>query len=107
MVQRLDPSGFLAIWLHPHLPAFLRLTTFNSRKRSTWSAAHGHYYTRDVTIKRLDHVSFVADDPAAALVFFVAVEGAAPFEGPWVERVNGFLSVQVDIVKSISQQPPS
>ncbi len=59
-------------------------------------------YTGDMTIKRLDHISVVVDDLAAAITFFTAlgmtVEGEAPVEGPWVDRVNGLESVQVDIV---------
>src|SRR5438477_2611286 len=55
-----------------------------------------------MTIKRLDHVSVVVDDLAAAIAFFTALgmtlEGETPVEGPWVDRVNGLESVQVDIV---------
>ncbi len=55
-----------------------------------------------MTIKRLDHVSVVVDDLAAAIAFFTAlgmtVEGEAPVEGPWVDRVNALESVQIDIV---------
>ena len=55
-----------------------------------------------MTIKRLDHVSVVVDDLAAAVAFFTALgmtlEGEMPVEGPWVDRVNGLESVQVDIV---------
>jgi catechol 2,3-dioxygenase-like lactoylglutathione lyase family enzyme len=55
-----------------------------------------------MTIKRLDHVSVVVDDLAAAIAFFTAldmtVEGEAPLEGPWVDRINGLEGVQVDIV---------
>ena len=51
---------------------------------------------------RLDHVSVVVDDLAAAIAFFTAlgmtVEGEAPIEGPWVDRINGIEGVQVDIV---------
>jgi catechol 2,3-dioxygenase-like lactoylglutathione lyase family enzyme len=51
-----------------------------------------------MTIKRLDHVSVVVDDLAAAIAFFTALgmtlEGEAPIEGPWVDRVNGLESVQ-------------
>jgi catechol 2,3-dioxygenase-like lactoylglutathione lyase family enzyme len=57
---------------------------------------------RTMTIKRLDHVSVVVDDLAAAIAFFTALgmtlEGKARVEGPWVDRVNGLDSVQVDIV---------
>ena len=55
-----------------------------------------------MTIKRLDHVSIVVDDLAAASAFFTALgmtrEGEMPIEGPWVDRVNGLAGVQVDIV---------
>ena len=55
-----------------------------------------------MTIKLLDHVSVVVDDLEAAIAFFTAlgmsVEGAAPVEGPWVDRVNGIENVRVDIV---------
>src|SRR5436309_13331179 len=55
-----------------------------------------------MTIKRLDHVSVVVDDLAAAIAFFtalgMAIEGETPVEGPWVDRVNGIENVQVDIV---------
>ena len=62
----------------------------------------GLCYTKDMTITRLDHVSVVVDDLAAAIAFFtelgMTVEGKAPVEGPWVDRVNGIENVQVDIV---------
>ncbi len=55
-----------------------------------------------MTIKRLDHVSVVVDDLAAAIAFFTALgmtrEGEAAVEGPWVDRVNGLEGVQVDVV---------
>ena len=55
-----------------------------------------------MTIKKLDHVSVVVDDLAAAIAFFAAlgmtIEGEAPVEGPWVDRVNGLEGVKVDIV---------
>ena len=55
-----------------------------------------------MTIKRLDHVSVVVDDLAAAMGFFttlgMTVEGEMPIEGPWVDRVNGLEDVRVDIV---------
>ena len=55
-----------------------------------------------MTIKRLDHVSVVVVDLPAAVAFFTAlgmtIEGEMPIEGPWVDRVNGLESVQVDIV---------
>jgi catechol 2,3-dioxygenase-like lactoylglutathione lyase family enzyme len=55
-----------------------------------------------MTIKRLDHVSVVVEDLAPAVAFFTAlgmtVEGEAPIEGAWVDRVNGLEGVRVDIV---------
>jgi catechol 2,3-dioxygenase-like lactoylglutathione lyase family enzyme len=55
-----------------------------------------------MTIKRLDHVSVVVDDLAAASAFFTALgmtlEEEAAVEGPWVDRVNAIEGVQVDIV---------
>ena len=55
-----------------------------------------------MTIKRLDHVSVVVDDLAAAIAFFttlgMSLEGEAAVEGPWVDRINGLEGVQVDIV---------
>lgn len=51
---------------------------------------------------KLDHISVVVDDLAAAIVFFtelgLTTEGEAAIEGPWVDRVNGIENVQVDIV---------
>jgi catechol 2,3-dioxygenase-like lactoylglutathione lyase family enzyme len=55
-----------------------------------------------MTIKRLDHVSVVVEDLAAAISFFTALgmtlEGEMSVEGAWVDRVNGLEGVQVDIV---------
>jgi catechol 2,3-dioxygenase-like lactoylglutathione lyase family enzyme len=55
-----------------------------------------------MAIKRLDHVSVVVEDLAAAIAFFtalgMAIEGQMPIEGPWVDRVNGIEGIQVDIV---------
>jgi catechol 2,3-dioxygenase-like lactoylglutathione lyase family enzyme len=55
-----------------------------------------------MTIKRLDHVSVVVDDLAAAVAFFTAlgmtIEGEARVEGPWVDRINAIEGIQVDIV---------
>ncbi len=54
-----------------------------------------------MTIQRLDHASVVVDDLEAAKAFFVALgmelEGEAPIEGRWVDRVNGLDGVRVDI----------
>ena len=55
-----------------------------------------------MTIKRLDHVSVVVDDLAAAIAFFselgLELEGEAAVEGPSVDSLNGLENVQVDIV---------
>jgi catechol 2,3-dioxygenase-like lactoylglutathione lyase family enzyme len=55
-----------------------------------------------MTIKKLDHVSVVVEDLAAAVDFFTAlgmtIEGQAPIEGPWVDRINGLEGIRVDIV---------
>jgi catechol 2,3-dioxygenase-like lactoylglutathione lyase family enzyme len=54
-----------------------------------------------MTIQRLDHVSVVVDDLEAAKAFFVELgmelEGEAPIEGAWVDRVNALDGVRVDI----------
>ncbi len=54
-----------------------------------------------MTIKSLHHVSVVVDELEPAIAFFSAlgmtVEGKAPVEGPWVDRVNGIENVKVDI----------
>jgi catechol 2,3-dioxygenase-like lactoylglutathione lyase family enzyme len=55
-----------------------------------------------MTIKRLDHISVVVYDLAAAIAFFSELglepEGEAALEGEWVDRLNGIESVRVDIV---------
>ena len=55
-----------------------------------------------MTIKRLDHISVVVDDLAAAVAFFTALgmteAGRAPIEGPWVDRINAIENIKVDIV---------
>ncbi len=52
-------------------------------------------------ILRMDHVSVVVDDLEAAIAFFLELgmelEGKAPIEGDWVDRVNGLEGVKVDI----------
>jgi catechol 2,3-dioxygenase-like lactoylglutathione lyase family enzyme len=54
-----------------------------------------------VTIQAMHHVSVVVDDLEAAKEFFGALgmelEGEAPIEGPWVDRVNALDGVRVDI----------
>jgi len=55
-----------------------------------------------MTIKRLDHVSVVVEDLDAAIDFFTAlgmtVEGKAPIEGEFVDRLNGIDGIRIDIV---------
>ena len=54
-----------------------------------------------MTIQRMDHVSVVVDDLAAAIAFFVELgmelEGQALVEGSAVDRVNALDGVRVDI----------
>jgi catechol 2,3-dioxygenase-like lactoylglutathione lyase family enzyme len=54
-----------------------------------------------MTIERMDHVGVVVDDLEAATAFFVELgmelEGEAPVEGRWVDRVVGLDDVRVDI----------
>lgn len=54
-----------------------------------------------MTIQRMDHVGIVVDDLEAAVAFFVElgmeVEGRAPVEGRWVDRVVGLDDVRVDM----------
>ena len=55
-----------------------------------------------MTIKRLDHVSVVVEDLDAAIAFFTAlgmtIEGQAPIEGEWVDRINAIKGIQLDVV---------
>ena len=55
-----------------------------------------------MTIKRLDHVSVVVEDLDGAVAFFTAlgmtVEGKAPIEGEFVERLNDIEGIRIDIV---------
>ena len=54
-----------------------------------------------MTVQRMDHVGVVVDDLEAAIAFFVELgmelEGEAPIEGRWVDRVVGLDGVRVDI----------
>src|SRR3954454_24623676 len=49
----------------------------------------------------MHHVSVVVEDLEAAKGFFAALgmelEGEAPIEGPWVDRINALDGVRVDI----------
>ena len=54
-----------------------------------------------MTIQRMEHVSAVVDDLEAAKARFfelgMELEGEAPIEGRWGDRVNGLDGVRVDI----------
>lgn len=54
-----------------------------------------------MTIQRLDHVGIVVDDLAGAMAFFVELglelEGEAPVDCRWVDRVVGLDGVRADI----------
>src|SRR5687767_13026894 len=54
-----------------------------------------------MSFQRLDHVSIVVEDLEAAMAFFEEpgreLEGEAPIEGPWVDRINGLDNIRVDI----------
>jgi catechol 2,3-dioxygenase-like lactoylglutathione lyase family enzyme len=51
---------------------------------------------------KLDHVGIVVEDLSAAVAFFTAlgmtIEGRAPIEGKWADRINAIDGLQVDIV---------
>ncbi len=67
-------------------------------KRGT---AHSLLHSGDMTIQRMDHVSVVVEDLEAAIAFFLELgmelEGEAPVEGRWVDRVVGLDDVRVNI----------
>ena len=52
-------------------------------------------------IQSMHHVSVVVDDLEAAKTFFIdlgmELEGEAPIEGPWVDRINALDGIRVDI----------
>jgi len=54
-----------------------------------------------VSIRAMHHVSVVVDDLEEATAFFAALgmelEGQAPIEGEWADRVNGLDGIRVDI----------
>jgi len=54
-----------------------------------------------MTIQRMDHVGIVVDDLAAATAFFVELglelQGEAPVEGDWVDRIVGLDGVRAQI----------
>ncbi|HEV3094287.1 MAG TPA: VOC family protein [Solirubrobacteraceae bacterium] len=54
-----------------------------------------------MTIQRMDHVGIVVDDLADAVAFFVQLglelQGEAPVEGDWVDRIVGLEGVRAQI----------
>jgi catechol 2,3-dioxygenase-like lactoylglutathione lyase family enzyme len=54
-----------------------------------------------MTLQRMDHVSIVVNDLAAAIAFFVELglelEGEMTVEGPVVDRINGLDGVRSDV----------
>jgi catechol 2,3-dioxygenase-like lactoylglutathione lyase family enzyme len=89
---------------------FLGLSTLPAVETATLAPSSVHQWPttgratnkeNTMTVQRMDHVSVVVDDLEAAVAFFVALglelEGEAPIEGPWVDRVNGLDGVRVDI----------
>ncbi len=60
-----------------------------------------------MTIQRMDHVGIVVDDLADAVAFFVELglklQGEAPVEGDWVDRIVGLEGVRAQI--AILQTP--
>jgi catechol 2,3-dioxygenase-like lactoylglutathione lyase family enzyme len=54
-----------------------------------------------MTIQRMDHVGIVVEDLADAVAFFVELglelQGEAPVEGDWVDRVVGLEGVRAQI----------
>ena len=55
----------------------------------------------DMTIQRMDHVGVVVDDLEPATAFFaelgMELEGEAPVQGRWVDRLAGLDNVRADI----------
>src|SRR5439155_26466992 len=54
-----------------------------------------------MTVKRMDNVGIVVEDIDAAISFFaelgLELEGRAPIEGDWAERVTGLHPMRVEI----------
>jgi catechol 2,3-dioxygenase-like lactoylglutathione lyase family enzyme len=58
-------------------------------------------YHEHMTIQRMDHVGVVVDDLADAVAFFaqlgLELQGEAPVEGDWVDRIVGLEGVRAQI----------
>ena len=54
-----------------------------------------------MTVRRMDNVGIVVDDMDAAIDFFIELglelEGRAPVEGDWADRVTGLAGMRVEI----------
>ncbi|MFC7403867.1 VOC family protein [Georgenia alba] len=54
-----------------------------------------------MAVQQLHHVSIVVEDLEAAKAFFtelgLELEGEAPIEGPWADRINALEGVMIDI----------
>ncbi len=54
-----------------------------------------------MTVRRMDNVGIVVADIDAAIAFFtelgLELEGRAPFEGDWADRVTGLRGMRVEI----------
>ncbi|WP_035818280.1 VOC family protein [Janthinobacterium sp. RA13] len=54
-----------------------------------------------MTVKRMDNVGIVVEDIDAAIAFFtelgLVLEGRAPVEGEWADRVTGLHGMRVEI----------
>jgi catechol 2,3-dioxygenase-like lactoylglutathione lyase family enzyme len=54
-----------------------------------------------MTIQRMDHVGIVVEDLADAMAFFIELglelQGEAPVEGDWVDRIVGLAGVRAQI----------
>ena len=66
-----------------------------------WDSEQPTLCSGDMTIQRMDNVLIVVDDLEAAKAFFaelgMELEGEAPVEGRWVDRVVGLNDVRADI----------
>jgi catechol 2,3-dioxygenase-like lactoylglutathione lyase family enzyme len=67
-------------------------------------ALAAHFYVRQgdiMTVKRMDNVGIVVEDLDAAIGFFtelgLEIEGRAPVEGDWADRVTGLHDMRVEI----------
>lgn len=77
-------------------------TISHARERTAWTAAHGHCYTRGMTLKRMDNVLIVVDDLEAVKTFFLELglelEGETTVEGSSVDRLIGLQNVRATLV---------